>query len=175
MRGSQRGDSSKKGELHGTLEDLLPHPLSCSQHHRAPIPAGPGQTLQPSLRAGSLQGSCLRLPLRGWKLHLAHPVLCEFSPGSSNEEKNYPGMLGAGYKLPIVGTFQSTARQGHSFHSMMFRDQSFNLGRFLVSGLWKQTALYKGSSRSPLPLMMMWSQGHEAIVLQRQCIFPPAT
>lgn len=118
MRGSQRGDSTKKGGPHGTLEDLLPHPLSCSQHHRAPIPASPGQTLQPSLHAGSLQGSCLRLPVRGWTLHLAH---LNSHLALLMRKKNYPGVLGARFKLPRVGTFQSTARQGHSFHSMMLR------------------------------------------------------
>lgn len=35
-RGSHKGHSSKKGESHGTLEGLLPHPLSCPQHHSAP-------------------------------------------------------------------------------------------------------------------------------------------
>lgn len=33
--GSER--QPEKGEPRGTLEDLLPHPLSCSQPHRVPF------------------------------------------------------------------------------------------------------------------------------------------
>lgn len=44
---------------------------------------------------------------------------------------------------------------------------------FLASGLWQFESLHTNSSGPPLSLMLMWSQGHEATVFQRQPSLPP--
>lgn len=103
MRGSQRGNSSKKGEPCGTLEDLLPTGFpTLSTTEPPPSLAWTDTTACTAcwLFARHLSPA---VAVRGWNLQLAQMILCDFSPGPSNEEKLSQGAWWSGGVAPYRG------------------------------------------------------------------------
>lgn len=162
VRGSQRGNSSKKGR-----PPSAPC-LSWSQHQRAPFQSGFMLALCKCVVSSSnweeLKAPCGPAPSDAVTSHVTLLM----------RENHLACLLGEGGRwLPIVGILQSADRQGHSLCSKDALKPEFQSG--------ETTSLQASESKGPHTRVALgfglsrWcgSQRYKATVLGRHCNLPP--